>query len=83
MRFHHGGIAPREQLHAHARPCFKNFSVRRFYPTRIHVGRIKEGQDIHVIETGQPPKSSDRRSHLAALDRAEESNRNIRRARHL
>ena len=36
-----------------------------------------------MIETGEPAKGGDRGSHLPALDRAEESDRNIGRARHL
>jgi len=71
----HCGVAPSEQLHTDGRAGLKDFTLGR---TNKGLGvpvRLEHRQDIRFIKTRNAAECGDRRAHLAALESAEEADR--------
>src|SRR2546423_3815963 len=75
VRFH-GGVSPGEQLHAYACVGLQDLSLIRTHHTRIFTGGLKERKNIGAIEACDTAQGGNRRTHLAALQRAEKSHGN-------
>src|SRR5258707_9701231 len=69
----HDGIAPGEEFHAHAGIGLQDFSLRWTHEARILSGGFEQGKDIGAIEARDAPQGGHGRTHLAALERAEEA----------
>src|SRR6266478_3403691 len=79
----HGGVAPSQEFHAHASVGFQNFSLLGTHQAGVFSGGFEERKNIGAIETRDAPKSSDRRAHLAAFERAEKTDGDSSSASHL
>jgi len=73
----HGGVAPGEQLHADFGICFENFAFRGANERGGVAVGVEKRDDVGFVEAGNAAKCGDGRMHLAALERAEETNGNV------
>jgi len=74
----HGGVAPGEELHTDAGRGFKDFAMLRADEAlRVAIG-FEERHDIGFVKTRDAAKGGNGRTHLAAFERAEETDRNTR-----
>lgn len=79
----HGGLAPGQKLHAHAGSGLEDFSLSKPDEPRVFRGGFKERKYICAVETRDAAESGNGRTHLAAFEGAEKTDRNLRGARHL
>jgi hypothetical protein len=73
----HGGLSPREKLHAYVGRGFENFSLRWANKARVVTGSFKERKNIGAIEASNPTECGDGGAHLAAFQCAEKADRNF------
>jgi len=74
----HCGVAPSQQLHTDRGAGLKDFTLRR---TNKGLGvpvRFEHGKDIRFVEARDAAEGGDRGAHLAALERAEKTDRDTR-----
>src|SRR5438132_12966916 len=74
MRFHRR-VSPGKKFHAHVRRGLQDFSLIRAHQARIIAGGFEEGKNVCAVEARDAPQRGDRRTHLAARERAEKSDR--------
>src|SRR5581483_7325188 len=72
MRLHRG-VAPGEEFHAHAFGGFENLTLRGMDDAGVFLGGLEERKDVGAVVAGDAAKRGDGGTHLAALERTEES----------
>src|SRR5882762_5583569 len=82
MRLHRR-VPPGKQLHAHAGRGLQDFSLIWAHEARIITGGFEEGKNIGAVEAGDAAQRGNRGAHLAALQGAEETDRDASGASHL
>src|SRR5258708_8851641 len=72
MRLHRR-VSPGQQLHAHFRRGFQDFSLVRAHQARIISGGFEERKNVGAVEAGDAAQRGNRGAHLAALESAEKA----------
>src|SRR5258708_23175964 len=72
MRLHRR-VSPGQQLHAHFRRGFQDFSLVRAHEARIISGGFEERKNVGAVEAGDAAQRGNRGAHLAALESAEKA----------
>src|SRR5712664_289894 len=72
MRLHHR-VSPGQQLHAHFRRGFQDFSLIGAHQPRIISGGFEERKNVGAVEAGDAAQRGNRGAHLAALEGAEKT----------
>src|SRR5690242_10050049 len=75
VRFHRR-VSPGKQFHADVGRGFQNFSFRRPDQALSFTRRLEKREYVRAIELGDTAKGCDRRTHLAALERAQKADGN-------
>src|SRR5713226_5620410 len=82
MRLHHR-VSPGQQLHAHFRRGFQDFSLIGAYQPRIIAGGFEERKNVGAVEARDAAQRGNRGTHLAALESAEKAHGDTSGASHL
>src|SRR5258708_38533020 len=82
MRLHHR-VSPGQQLHAHFRRGFQDFSLIGAHQPRIIARRFEERKNVGAVEAGDAAQRGNRGAHLATLEGAEKAHGHTGGASHL